>query len=42
VALGAAVLPFTIDLSTQDGPGRLVGGAVEEFGVLDRPTATPM
>jgi NAD(P)-dependent dehydrogenase (short-subunit alcohol dehydrogenase family) len=33
--LGDAVLPFDVDLSTPDGPARLVDAAVEEFGVLD-------
>jgi NAD(P)-dependent dehydrogenase (short-subunit alcohol dehydrogenase family) len=33
--LGDAVLPFDVDLSTPDGPARLVDEAVEEFGVLD-------
>lgn len=33
--LGDAVLPFDVDLSTPDGPARLVDAAVERFGVLD-------
>jgi NAD(P)-dependent dehydrogenase (short-subunit alcohol dehydrogenase family) len=33
--LGEAVLPFDVDLSTPDGPARLVDAAVEEFGALD-------
>lgn len=33
--LGDAVLPFDVDLSTSDGPARLVDAAVKEFGVLD-------
>lgn len=33
--LGDAVLPLEVDLSTQDGPVRLVDAAVEKFGVLD-------
>ncbi|MGB3440586.1 MAG: oxidoreductase [Actinophytocola sp.] len=33
--LGDTVLPFDVDLSTPDGPARLVDAAVQEFGVLD-------
>ena len=33
--LGEAVLPFAVDLSTPDGPARLIDAAVEQFGVLD-------
>lgn len=33
--LGEAVFPYEADLSTPDGPARLVDAAVEEFGVLD-------
>ncbi|HEV7652610.1 MAG TPA: oxidoreductase [Actinophytocola sp.] len=35
VELGDNVLPFDVDLSTPDGPARLVDAAVDEFGVLD-------